>query len=128
MHQSVGRLLGIFVLAVILSAVAVPPAHAAITLSGTVPNGGGLFVLLPTNQQGLTGVLKLKFAATGTHGTHLRFCIGPQSSPCGPTPIYVVDVPIGQERLAVIGAGAFQNNALYVVTPNFTEPFTITIE
>ena len=51
------------------------------------------------------------------------------SNPCGEDSDYVVSVPGGQERLAVVEAGVFKKSVL-VVTQGAAEalPFAVTVE
>ena len=90
-------------------------ALAAITLSGTVPVGRAGLVLIQANKQTKSsGVLKFKFSAPTPGAYTLSFCIGPASNPCGLPSSYVVTVPGGQERLAVVDASFFTDNVLIV--------------
>jgi hypothetical protein len=105
-------------------------AFAAITLNGTVPTGrGGLVVIQANKQPKTSGVLKFKFSAPNAGAYAFNFCIGPASNPCGLPTSYVVVVPGGQERLAVVDASVFTNNVLTVSQGTNTPlPFSVTIE
>lgn len=59
----------------------------------------------------------------------MNFCIGPASNPCGASSDYVVTVPGGQERLAVVEAGVFKKSVLVVTQGTASDlPFSVTIE
>jgi hypothetical protein len=113
-----------------LSAALVQPAFAYITLSGTVPAGTTPVVIIQANNQtGATGTLKFKFSAPTAGKYSFNFCIGPAANPCGLATSYVVVVPGGQERLAVVDASIFKSNVL-VVGQGTTQPlpFAVTME
>jgi hypothetical protein len=105
-------------------------AFAAITLNGTVPTGrAGLVVIQANKQPKTSGVLKFKFSAPNAGAYAFNFCIGPASNPCGLPTSYVVVVPGGEERLAVVDASVFTNNVLTVSQGTNTPlPFSVTIE
>jgi hypothetical protein len=112
----------------------VQQAYAYITLNGVVHFGGtGLVILQAHKLSGGTGVVKFKFSApTFNAGTPyvLNFCVGPAANPCqSPTTSYIVQVPVGEERLAVIDANVFVNNVLVVATGTTKPvPFSVTME
>ena len=113
-----------------LSAAMAQPAFAYITLNGTIPGGRATVVIIQANNQtGATGTLKFKFSAPTPGSYALSFCIGPAANPCGLATSYVVVVPGGQERLAVVDASIFKNNVL-VVGQGTTQPlpFAVTME
>lgn len=102
----------------------------SITLNGTIPPGTTPVVVLEVNKEsGPGGILKFKFSAPAPGAYTLSFCIGPAVNPCGLPTSYVVVVPGGEERLAVVEAGVFKNNVL-VVGQGTTDPlpFAVTIE
>ena len=105
-------------------------AFAAITLNGTVPVGRAGLVLIQANKQPKSsGVLKFKFSAPTAGAYAFNFCIGPASNPCGLPTSYVVVVPGGEERLAVVDASVFNDNVLTVGQgTNNPLPFSVTIE
>lgn len=116
--------------ALVVSAVFVHDVFAYITLNGTVPvSRTGVVILQANKQTGATGALKFKFSAPAPGAYALSFCIGPATNPCGLPTSYVVQVPGGQERLAVVDAAIFANNVL-VVGQGTTRPlpFSVTIE
>ena len=78
---------------------------------------------------GESGIVKFKFSAPQAGAYTFNFCIGPASNPCGEDSDYVVNVPGGQERLAVVEAGVFKKSVL-VVTQGTAEalPFAVTVE
>src|SRR5277367_2273813 len=87
----------------------------SITLNGTIPSGSTPMVVIEANgESGPGGILKFKFSAPKAGAYGMNFCIGPASNPCGTASDYVVTVPGGQERLAVIEAGVFRNSVLVV--------------
>lgn len=102
----------------------------SITLNGTIPPGGAPVVILEANRESATaGAVKFKFSAPQAGAYSLNFCIGSPDNPCGTSSSYVVQVPGGQERLALVEAGIFRKNVL-VVTQGTSEelPFSVTIE
>jgi hypothetical protein len=102
----------------------------SITLNGTIPSSRNPLVIIEANgEAGPGGILKFKFSAPQAGAYTMNFCIGPASNPCGTDSDYVVTVPGGQERLAVIEAGIFRNSIL-VVSQGTSEtlPFSVTIE
>jgi hypothetical protein len=106
-----------FAAAFLLAGTAIPGlARAEITLDGTVPVGrAGITIIQPNNELGSTGVVEFKFSAPGTgNGYALNFCIGPAANPCGTANAYVVTVPEGQSRLAIVNARLFERNELVV--------------
>ena len=106
------------------------PAFAAITLNGTVPVGPAGLVLIHANKQPKSsGVVKFKFSAPTAGAYAFNFCIGPATNPCGLPTSYVVVVPGGEERLAVVDASFFTDNVLIVSQgTNKPLPFSVTIE
>lgn len=102
----------------------------SITLNGTIPPGTAPVVILEANgENGPGGPVKFKFSAPQAGAYALNFCIGPASNPCGLSTSYVVVVPAGQERLALVEAGVFKKNVLVVSQGTTTElPFSVTIE
>ncbi len=116
-----------------LSAVSVQEAFAEITLKGMVPVGkAGLVILQAHNHGATTDTLKFKFSAPSFNAGvryALNFCIGPATNPCGLPTSYVVVVPGGEERLAVVPASVFEKNVLTVGQgTNTPVPFAVTIE
>jgi hypothetical protein len=116
-----------------LAIVYVPQARAYITLNGMVPVGrAGMVILQAHKQAGTTDTLKFKFSAPSFDAGVayvLSFCIGPTANPCGQPTSYVVQVPGGEERLAVVPSSVFVNNVL-VVGQGTTRPvpYSVTIE
>jgi len=104
----------------------------SITLNGTIPPSKPVtpVVIIQANgESGPGGPLKFLFSAPTTGAYVLSFCIGPAANPCGLPTSYVVDVPGGQERLAVVDAGIFKNNVLVVAQGTLeTLPFSVTID
>jgi hypothetical protein len=132
MKTTLRALLAIAV-ALALSSVFVREAFAYITLNGNIPAGTTPVVILQANNQpGATGVLKFKFSAPAHDAGvayALNFCIGPVSNPCGLPTSYVVVVPGGQERLAVVNANVFATNVLVVSQGTKRPvPFAVTME
>jgi hypothetical protein len=113
-----------------LSAVSMQEALAAITLNGTIPAGGRPVVIIqPHRQSAARGTLKFKFGAPTAGAYTFNFCIGSTANPCGMATSYVVVVPGGQERLAVVDASIFTDNVLVVGQGTSSAlPFTVTIE
>ena len=111
-------------------AVQTPPAFAAVTLSGTAPvSRSPLVIIQPHNQSVARGVVKFKFSAPTAGAYTMGFCIGPAANPCGMATSYVVQVPGGQERMAVVDASIFEKNVLAVGQGTSQAlPFTITME
>ena len=105
-------------------------AFASITLDGTVPTGrNGLVIIQQNNQSATTGIIKFKFSAPTAGSYTMNFCIGPAANPCGSATSYVVSVPGGQDRLAVVDASAFGSNVLTVGQgTNNPLPFSVTME
>jgi hypothetical protein len=111
----------------------VPEAYAYITLNGMVPVGtAGIVILQANNQTGTTDTLKFKFSAPSFNAGVkyvLNFCIGPASNPCGQASSYVVAVPGGEERLAVVPSSMFAKNVLVVGQGTSRPvPYSVTIE
>jgi hypothetical protein len=102
----------------------------SITMKGTIPPGGTPVVIIQANgESGPGGVLKFLFSAPSPGAYSLNFCIGPASNPCGLQSSYVVVVPAGEEKLAVVEAGIFKNNILVVSQgTSVALPFTVVIE
>lgn len=113
-----------------LVTLSIQDAFASITLNGTVPTGqAGLVVIQANKQPKSSGVLKFKFSAPTAGAYAFNFCIGPASNPCGLPTSYVVVVPGGEERLAVVDASFFINKVLTVSQgTNNPLPFSVTIE
>lgn len=113
-----------------LVTLSIQDAFASITLNGTVPTGqAGLVVIQANKQPKSSGVLKFKFSAPTAGAYAFNFCIGPASNPCGLPTSYVVVVPGGEERLAVVDASFFINKVLTVSQgTNNPLPFAVTIE
>jgi hypothetical protein len=110
----------------------VQQAFAYITLNGMVPvSSTGLVIIQAHGLGGTTSdALKFKFSAPAINAAYaLNFCIGPATNPCGSATSYVVNVPGGQERLAVVPASIFANNVLLVSQGTSRPvPFAVTIE
>ena len=102
----------------------------SITLNGTIPSSKTPLVIIQANgESGPGGILKFKFSAPQAGAYTMNFCIGPESNPCGTSSDYVVTVPGGQERLAVVEAGVFQKSVLVVSQGTAGAlPFSVTIE
>jgi len=107
----------------------------SITLTGTIPPGGTPVVILEANPEIGPGCpLKFKFSAPLPDSKvpvpyALNFCIGPAVNPCGESVSFVVVVPGGQERLAVVDPGIFKNNVLVVGQGTAVPiPFAVTVE
>lgn len=123
------RLANTAVLAGILVATYPGQALAQITLSSTVPGAKTVVLIQPNKQSSATGIVKFKFSAPTAGAYSLGFCIGPAANPCGMATSYVVQVPGGQERLAVVDASFFTANVLVVNNPTSTAlPFAVAIE
>jgi hypothetical protein len=79
-------------------------------------------------------LVKLKFSAplpdSEAHVDYaLNFCIGPAKNPCGLPTSFVVVVPGGQERLAIVDASIFKDNVLTVSQgTSVPMPYAVTIE
>jgi hypothetical protein len=107
--------------------------RAAISQARSIPAGQEGVVVIQANPaaSSSSGGLTLKFAAPGTGSYTLVFCVGPASNPCGDPGSYVVKVPVGEDRLAVIRDDAFFNRVLFVATSDIRSvdtPFVVTIE
>ena len=102
----------------------------SITLSGTVPVSATPTVIIQASgENGPGGILKFKFSAPQAGAYDMAFCIGPAGNPCGTAGSYVVNVPGGQERLAIIEAGVFKTSILVVSQGTSTVlPFSVTVE
>lgn len=118
-----------------LAAMALPiqPALASVTLNGTLPPGTApVVVLQANNQSGATDSIKFKFSAPAVNAGvayALSYCIGPASNPCASPTSFVVQVPAGQSRLAVISASVFATNVLVVGQgTRRAVPFSVTME
>jgi hypothetical protein len=107
-------------------------ALASLTLSGSHPGGVTPVVILQAHgQTGASGVVKLLFAAPTAGAYTMNFCVGPAANPCGfaPPTSYVVSVPGGQQRLAVISAAQLASNVLVVTQgTGSSKPYTVSIE
>jgi len=104
-----------------------------ITLNGMVPVGkAGLVILQANKASGATCTLKFKFSAPAFNAGvkyALNFCIGPATNPCGLPSSFVVVVPEGEERLAVVPASIFTDNVLVVGQgTKVPVPYAVTIE
>ena len=122
---------GIVVAAALFTA-NIPVASASVTLRGTHPGGTTPVVILQAHgRTGVSGVVKLLLSAPTAGAYVMSFCVGPASNPCGfalPTS-YVVNVPGGQQRLAVIDASVFTSNVLVVGQGTTSAlPYTVTLE
>lgn len=132
--KSATRTLSAMAIALALTSLFVQEARAFITLNGVVHGGGtGLVILQAHKLSAGTGTLKFKFSApTFNAGTNyvLDFCIGPAANPCqSDTTSYIVKVPVGEERLAVVDGNVFANNVLVVATGTTKPvPFSVMIE
>lgn len=127
------RALMAIMIAFALSTICIPEARAYITLNGIVPVGrAGVVILQAHKQTGTTDTLKFKFTAPSFDAGvkyALDFCIGPSTNPCGLPTSYVVNVPGGEERLAVVPSSVFVNNVLIVAQgTNRPVPYSVTIE
>ena len=104
----------------------------SITLNGTIPPTTPptpVVIIEANGESGPGGILKFKFSAPQPGGYALSFCIGPAANPCGTPDSYIVTVPGGEERLAVIEAGIFRHNVLVVGQGTKDPiPFAVTIE
>jgi hypothetical protein len=129
MMKTVLKLLVATTVALALSAASAPKALASITLNGTIQPGTTVVIIEANNTNGPTGTLKFKFSAPTPGAYSINFCIGPKSNPCGSPTSYVVTVPGGQERLAVIAPGTLNNSVLVAGQgTNKAIPFTVTME
>jgi hypothetical protein len=110
----------------------VPRASATLSVSGSHPGGATPVVILPAHgQTAATGVVKLLFSAPTVGAYTMNFCVGPATNPCGfaPPTSYVVTVPGGQQRLAVISAAQLATNVLAVTQGTASaKPFTVSVE
>jgi len=111
------------------------PAFGFEQLNGTIPAGTKPVVIIQANKQSgatATGVLKFKFSAPAVNAGvpyAIDFCIGPESNPCGLPSSYVVNVPMGEDRLAVVDASVFATNILVVGQgTRVPVPFVVQIE
>jgi hypothetical protein len=109
----------------------------SITLTGTIPGTTPPtpVVILEANPHIGSGCpLKFKFSAPLPDSEApvpyaLSFCIGPAANPCGLPTSFVVVVPGGQERLAVVDPGTFKTNVLTVGQGTKVPiPFSVTME
>ncbi len=105
-------------------------SYAQITMTGTVPAAKTIVLIQPFKRGSPTGVVKFKFSAPSGPATYtLGFCIGPAANPCGTINSYAVQVPGGEERLAVVAASLFLTNVLAVGNPTSTPvPFAVAME
>lgn len=106
----------------------------SITLNGTIPTGGKPVVILEASPNIGSGCpLKFLFSAPlpdaqAPVAYALEFCIGPAANPLQ-SPALSVNVPGGQQRLAVVDPGIFKNNVLAVGQGTSASiPFTVTVE
>ena len=106
------------------------PAPSRDRKVSTRKRGGAPVVIIEANgEKGPGGILILKFSAPQAGAYALNFCIGPASNPCGTSSDYVVNVPGGQEKLAVVEAGVFRNSILVVTQGTSSDlPFSVTVE
>jgi len=121
----------VVVVALAFCTVVVEEVLASVLLKGMVPAGKEVVILKAHKQSGATDTLKFKFSAPAPTpgGYALSFCVGPATNPCGTTTSYVVSVPGGEERLAVIPAAALTNNVLTVGQGTTVAlPFEVTME
>jgi hypothetical protein len=102
----------------------------SITLNGTIPSSSTpLVIIQPNGEKGPGGILKFKFSAPEAGAYTMNFCIGPPSNPCGTASDYVVTVPGGEERLAIVEAGIFRTSVLVVSQgTSVALPFSVTVE
>lgn len=109
----------------------------SITLTGTIPSTTPptqVVILVANPNIGPGCPLKFKFSAPLPDNEApvpyaLDFCFGPADSPCGPHSSFAVNVPGGQERLAVVDAGILKTNVLAVSQgTKIPIPFAVTIE
>lgn len=104
----------------------------SMTLNGTIPATDpptSVVILEANGERGTGGPLKFLFSAPMPGSYALNFCIGPATNPCGLPTSYVVVVPGGEQRLAVVDAGIFKNNVLVVGQgTSGPVPFAVTIE
>jgi hypothetical protein len=109
----------------------------SITLTGTIPatTPPTAVVILEANPHISSGCpLKFKFSAPLPDSEApvpyaLNFCIGPATNPCGLPTSFVVVVPGGQERFAVVDPGTFKTNVLTVSQGTKVPiPFSVTME
>ena len=120
--------------ALAVSILYIPKARAYITLNGMVPVGKNGTVILQAHKLpgGTSDTLKFKFTAPSFNAGvayALNFCVGPATNPCGLPTSYVVVVPGGEERLAVVPASVFANNVLIVSQGTARPvPYSVTIE
>jgi hypothetical protein len=123
-----------FMTALALLTVYIPEALAYITLNGVVPVGANGIVILQAHKVSgaTTDTLKFKFTAPSFDAGvpyALTFCVGPVTNPCGSPTSYTVQVPAGEERLAVVPAQVFANNVLVVGQGTRRPvPYSVTIE
>ena len=112
------------------SLIPVKDAFASITLNGTIPPGQNPVVVIPPNNQpAATGTLKFKFSVPQAGPYAMNFCIGATDNPCGTSDSYVVVVPAGEERLAIVDASFFTNKVLVVSQGTATAlPYVVTVE
>ena len=117
-------------IAFLVSAIIAREAFAAITVTGTIPTGGRPVVVIPANgQTGTAGVLKFQFSAPTAGAYTMNFCIGPAANPCGMRDSFVVSVPGGQQRLAVVNASVFVDRVLAVSQGTSSAlPYSVTVE
>ena len=108
----------------------VQDAFASITLNGTIPPGTNPVVIIqPNNQPSAAGTLKFKFSLPQPGAYAMNFCIGATDNPCGTSDSYVVVVPAGEERLAIVDASFFTNKVLVVSQGTAsTLPYVVTVE
>ena len=107
-----------------------------ITLNGIVPVGPNGVVILQAHKfaagSGTTDILKFKFSAPNFNAGVkyvLDFCFGLPNNPCGTPTSYVVVVPEGEERLAVVSSSIFVDHVLVVGQgTKVAVPYAVTIE
>jgi hypothetical protein len=117
---------------VVVAGTGVPLAWAQLAVNGTIPPGGvPVVVIQATRQRTPSHLLRFKFSAPAPQpgGYAVAFCIGPAANPCGLSTSYVVQVPAGEERLAVIDSNVFTNNVLVAGQgTSVSVPFAVVME
>jgi hypothetical protein len=91
-------------------------AMAGQTIRGVLPPGHRS-AILAVKKPNLVQPLNFRFYAPPVNAGvdyALDFCIGPRSNPCGLPGDIVVNVPMGQTRLATYSSGLFVTNVLVV--------------
>jgi uncharacterized membrane protein YedE/YeeE len=128
--RKVMRSLAAVAMALACSVFQIPTASAALSLQGTTTSNMRPTTVIKANSQAAaTGVLKFLFSAPSAGSYSLTFCItSDPANLCG-SGSYVVTVPGGQQRLAVVNAAAFADGALTVYANNSAAyPYSVTVE